>query len=171
MVRSAGLVLLLGSLISAGGCVLAGDAGVFTQPTLEPKGGSVTGRLAMGGGGTSTSENLLSIGIDTRVDVASGGSRWTAGASALGGIRIAKPCFLTGRVGLWKAIVSGADEASVVPTFELGGYVPLEERFDAKHPEHGASNEGVVFGVGEDLDHANYFTVFVGYALFIAPGI
>ena len=167
MFRGAGLVLLLGC---AGGCVLAGDAGVLTQPTLDPKGGSVTGRLAMGGGGMSTNENLLAIGIDTRVDVASGGSRWTAGASALGGIRVAKSFFLTGRVGVWRAIVSGADEASAVPTFELGGYVPLDERFDPKYPEHGASSAGVVFGVREDLDHANYFTAFVGYALFIAPG-
>jgi hypothetical protein len=166
MFRRVELAMLLGC---TSGCVLAGDAGVLSQPALEPKGGSLNGHMAIGGGGMTTNDFLLALGIDTRVDVARGGSRWAAGASALGGVRISK-LYLTGRVGVWRAIVSGADEASAVPTFELGGYVPLDERFDPKYPEHGASSAGVVFGVREDLDHANYFTAFVGYALFIAPG-
>ena len=55
-------------------------------------------------------------------------------------------------------------------TNKLGGYVPLNERYDKKYPEHGMSSTGVVFGVREDLDEVNYFTVFVGYAIFILPG-
>jgi hypothetical protein len=149
--------------------VLAGDAGVLTQPTLDPKGASLTGHMAIGGGGMSTTNFLLGLGLDTRVDIARGGSRWTAGASALGGVRVWRG-FVTGRIGVWRAIVSGADEASGVPLFELGGYIPLDERFDPKYPQHGADSEGVVFGVREDLDNANYLTLFVGYALFIAPG-
>ncbi|HTL36084.1 MAG TPA: hypothetical protein VL326_23295, partial [Kofleriaceae bacterium] len=108
--------------------------------------------------------------VDTRVDVASGGSRWTAGASVLGGLKIVPKFFLDARVGIWRAIVSGASEETIVPSFELGGYVPLEERYDPKYPMHGASSTGVVFGVREDLDVVRYFSVFVGYAIFILPG-
>jgi hypothetical protein len=157
-------------LVLVGGCVASIDGGVLTQPTLHPKGGSATARLGMGGGGTSTSPFLLSLGIDTRLDVASGGSRWTAGASAMGGVKVVPKFFLDGRIGIWRAIVSGASEETVVPSFELGGYIPLDERFDPKYPMHGSSNTGVVFGVREDLDVVNYFTVFVGYAAFISPG-
>ncbi|HUS29206.1 MAG TPA: hypothetical protein VMZ53_11865 [Kofleriaceae bacterium] len=157
-------------LVVVGGCVASIDGGVLQQPTLSPKGGSVTGHVGIGGGGVSTSPYMLAIDLDTRVDVASGGSRWTAGASALGGIKIVPSFFLDARIGIWRAIVSGAPEASAVPSFELGGFVPLRERFDKKHPEHGADSSGVVFGVREDLDELNYFTVFVGYAIFILPG-
>ena len=157
-------------LVLVGGCAASIDGGLLQQPALSPKGGSVTGHIGMGGGGMSTSPYMLAIDLDTRVDVASGGSRWTAGASALGGLKIVPKFFLDARVGIWRAIVSGASESSVVPSFELGGYVPLEERYDKKYPEHGTSSTGVVFGVREDLDQVNYFTVFVGYAIFIIPG-
>jgi len=159
---------LLGSLLCAG-CALGADGGLLTQPTGQPRGGSVTGHAAIGGGGMSTSDYLVAVGIDTRVDVASGGSRWTGGASALGGVKLLGT-FVTARIGVWRAITSSTTEASAVPSFELGAYVPLEEHFDPKYPEHGASSDGVVIGVREDLDHESYFTVFVGYALFIAPG-
>jgi hypothetical protein len=79
-------------------------------------------------------------------------------------------CFLNARVGIWRAIVSSSAEASIVPSFELGAYVPLRERFDAAKPQHGASSDGLVFGIREDLDEVSYFTVFVGYALFLLPG-
>src|SRR5690349_12683824 len=152
-------------LVLVGGCAASIDGGLLQQPALSPKGGSVTGHVGMGGGGTSTSPYMLAIELDTRVDVASGGSRWTAGASALGGLEIVPKFFLDARVGIWRAIVSGAEESSVVPSFELGGYVPLADRYDKKHPEHGMSSTGVTFGVREDLDQVNYFTVFVGYAI------
>ena len=58
----------------------------------------------------------------------------------------------------------------MVPSLELGGYVPLDYRFDPKHPQHGEGNSGVIFGVREDFDDARYFTVFVGYAVFLMPG-
>jgi hypothetical protein len=153
------------------GCVASADLGPIQQPTLTPRGASGTARLAIGGGGTSQSEVLLGLGLDTRIDVASGGnSRWAAGASALGGVKIVPRFFLTGRIGIWKAIVSSAPEATVVPSFELGGYVPLDEKYDPKHPQFGASSSGLIAGVREDLDERRYFTVFIGYALFILPG-
>ena len=166
LVRS-GLVILLGC---ASGCALGADAGLLTQPTAQPKGGSLNMHAAIGGGGMTTSDYLFSAGLDTRVDVASGGSRWTAGGSVLGGMKFLTT-FLTARAGVWRAITSSTTERAAVPSFELGAYVPLNEHYDAKHPEHGSSDDGIVLGVREDLDHDSYFTVFVGYSLFIAPGI
>ena len=105
-----------------GGCVASADLAAIQQPTLTPRGASGTGHVAIGGGGISTSDAILGLGIDTRIDAASGGnSRWAAGASALGGVRIVPRFFLTGRIGIWKAIVSSAPEVTAVPSFELGG--------------------------------------------------
>ena len=161
---------LFAVLIALTGCIASVDGGVLTHPTAMPKGAALGAHLGMGGGGMSTSKYLLGFDLDTRVDIASGGSRWSAGASALGGIKIVPKFFLDARIGIWKAIVSSSSEATVVPTFELGGYIPLHEMYDPKHPQYGASSTGVVVGVREDLDEANYFTVFVGYALFLIPG-
>lgn len=161
-----GLAVLL---CCTAGCALAADGGVLTQPTGRPKGGSLAAHLGLGGGGMAANQFLAAVGLDTRVDVASGGSRWNAGASALGGVRLLRT-FITGRIGVWRAITSSSAEASAVPTFELGAYLPTETQFDPGHPEHGESNQGIVFGIREDLDRTSYFTVFVGYALFIAPG-
>ena len=151
------------------GCALGVDGGVLQRPPLSPRGASLTGHIGLGGGGMSTSRYLLAFDLDTRVDIASDASRWAAGASALGGIKL-PGFFLDARVGIWRAIVSGGPEASAVPSFELGAYVPLRERFDPARPEHGASSDGLVLGIREDLDEERYFTVFVGYALFLLPG-
>lgn len=157
--------------VALSGCAASVDGGVLTHPTAMPKGAALGAHLGMGGGGMSTSPYLLGFDLDTRVDIASGGSRWSGGASVLGGIKVVPKFFLDARIGVWKAIVSSApSEASVVPTFELGGYVPLDEKYDPKHPQFGSSDSGVVFGVREDLDDASYFTVFVGYAIFLSPG-
>jgi hypothetical protein len=161
--------LLLLSLL--GGCALGADAGLLQQPVFSPKGASMTGRLGVGGGGMRDGNYLLGIDLDTRVDIASDGSRWAAGASVLGGVNVGGiGVYEFGRVGVWRAIVSGAPEASAVPTLELGAFVPVRERFDPKRPEHGASADGVIFGVREDIDEVSYTTVFVGYALFLSPG-
>ena len=165
--RARNAALLAAPLLAS--CALGVDGGVLQQPPLSPRGASLTGHLGMGGGGMSTSRYLLAIDLDTRIDIANGGSRWAAGASALGGIKL-PGCFLDARVGIWRAIVSSSAEASIVPSFELGAYVPRRERFDAARPEHGASSDGLVFGIREDLDEVSYFTVFVGYALFLLPG-
>ena len=151
------------------GCALGVDVGVLQHPSLSPRGASLTGHFGLGGGGMSTSRYLLAFDLDTRIDIANDGSRWAGGASALGGIKL-PGCFLDARVGIWRAIVSSGAEAPVVPSFELGAYVPLRERFDADRPQHGASSDGLVFGIREDLDEASYFTVFVGYASFLLPG-
>ena len=163
--------LQLALVCSLGACVASADLAAIQQPTLAPRGASGTAHLAIGGGGMSTSDWLLGLGLDTRIDAASGNnSRWAAGASALGGVKIVPKFFLTGRIGVWRAIVSSAQEAAAVPSFELGGYIPLDEKYDAKHPQFGASSSGIVLGVREDLDDRRYFSVFVGYALFILPG-
>jgi hypothetical protein len=159
----------LASLLLLSGCALGADVGVLQQPALHPTGGSLKGRIGIGGGGSRDGTYLLAFDLDTRIDIASGGSRWAAGTSVLGGVNIAGVYGL-GRIGVWRAIVSGADEASAVPTFELGAFVPLREQFDPKHPQHGQSSAGVMFGIREDIDEENYFTVFVGYALFVMPG-
>jgi len=70
LVRS-GLVVLLGC---ASGCALAADGGLLTHPTGQAKGGSLNTHIAIGGGGMTTSDYLVSAGLDTRVDIASGGS-------------------------------------------------------------------------------------------------
>jgi hypothetical protein len=145
------------------------DGGVLTHPEGRPKGASANAHIGFGGGGTPNATKLLALSIDTRVDVASGGSRWAAGGSVLGGIRV-PGAFLEARVGVWRAIVSGADEAKAVPSFELGAYIPLNDRFDPKQPMHGESSTGINFGLREDIDDARYLTVFVGYSLFIIPG-
>jgi hypothetical protein len=142
---------------------------MLQRDPADPRGVSATGHMAMGGGGMDYNNFLLALGLDTRVDVASGGSRWAAGASGLGGVRLG-PVFVDGRLGIWRAITSSTSEGWA-PSFELGGYIPTSERFDDKHPEHGEDNRGIVFGIREDLDVVNYFTIFVGYAVFIAPGI
>lgn len=156
-------------LLLFAGCALGADAGVLTQPTLHPKGGSGTVHLGFGDGGMSTSDAVLAVSLDSRVDIASGGSRWNVGASALGGVHL--PGFFPfGRVGVWRAIVSGATENAAVPSFELGAFIPTSERYDAKHPQYGASVKGFVVGIREDIDDVNYFTVFVGGTLFVVPG-
>lgn len=162
--------VFVAAMVALGGCIASVDGGLLTHPTAMPKGTALGAHLGMGGGGTSTSQYIVGFDLDTRVDIASGGSRWSGGASAIGGIKVVPKFFLDARVGIWKAIVSSSSEATVVPTFELGGYIPLDEKTDPKHPQYGSSNRGVVFGVREDLDDAHYFTVFVGYALFILPG-
>jgi hypothetical protein len=157
------------SLVFLTGCVLGGDAGLLTRDPSDPRGASGTVHMALGGGGMEASRYILSLGFDSRIDLASGGSRWTGGGSVLGGIRTG-PLYIDARAGVWRAIVSSVPEGSIAPTLELGGYVPTGEKFDPKHPQFGSSDEGVVFGIREDFDLVNYFTVFVGYALFISPG-
>lgn len=156
-------------LLLVTGCVFSGDGGILQRNPGDPRGVAATGHWHMGGGGMPEAKLIASMGIDTRIDVASGGSRWSGGASALGGVRTG-PLYLDARAGVWRAIVSSTSEEGLAPSFELGGYVPLEGHIDPKHPERGENNSGVVFGIREDFDVVNYFTVFVGYALFIVPG-
>lgn len=150
------------------GCAFAADLGALQRDPGDLKGASATGHIAMGGAGPG---KLLTLGVDTRVDLASGGSRWTAGGSLLGGIQLGSlPAYLDARAGIWRAIVSSTSEGSIAPSLELGAFIPLDSYSDPKYPEHGSGTSGVTFGVREDFDNVNYFTVFIGYALFIAPG-
>jgi hypothetical protein len=150
------------------GCVFSGDGGILGRDPTDPRGVSATMHWHAGGGGGRSGRFLASAGVDTHIDVASGGSRWSGGGSVLGGVRTG-PLYFDARAGVWRAIVSSTSEG-LAPTFEVGGYVPLDEHDDPKHPEHGYNNSGVVFGIRQDFDVVNYFTVFIGYALFIIPG-
>jgi hypothetical protein len=161
-VRFVGLAMLAG-------CALGIDTGVLQRQPADLKGASAGLHMGFGGGGMTTNRYALGVQIDTRVDVASDGSRWTGGSSVLGGVNLGG-VYLDGRAGVWRAIVSGASEASIVPTLELGVFVPLTEHYDPKHPQYGENAAGFVAGVREDFDRSSYFTVFVGYAIFLIPG-
>jgi hypothetical protein len=156
-----GLALVL---VAATGCAMSADLGVIQHAPGDRTGGSGTAHLGMGGAG----KYVAALSLDTRVDVAEGGSRWAAGATLLGGVPIGRANLLA-RAGVWRAIVSGTPERAAVPTFELGAYIPLREVIPDK-PEHGTSTQGVIFGVRDDVDTLNYVTVFVGVAMFIIPG-
>ena len=152
------------SLVLTAGCALNAELGAVQHAPLDHAGGSLAGHMGIGGAAT----RMLAIQVDARVDVAEHASRFIGGASAAGGVSLG-PAMVYGRAGIWHAIVSSAPEDSVVPSFELGGYVPLESHADGD-PRHGSFTEGMTFGVRDDLDTLNAVTVFVGVALFMEPG-
>jgi hypothetical protein len=159
------LVMAL-ALGAAAGCALTSDLGVLQRAPAEGMGGSLVGHWGIG----AVDRNVVAGGVDVRGDVAAGGSRFAVGASMLGGLAIGSEKVLA-RAGVWHAPVSTTSERTLVPTFELAGYVPIHDHpTDPKHPEWGTSSAGVVFGVREDLDSVAYTTIFVGLALFILPG-
>jgi hypothetical protein len=120
-------------------------------------------------GGGLVPDEILALSIDARVDGAAGGSRLAGGASLLGGLPIGSGRILA-RAGIWRAAFSSTSERDAVPTFELAGFIPTREIPEDSRHRSGPAAEGVVFGVREDLDVVNYFTVFVGVALFMVPG-
>ena len=151
-------------LVLTAGCALNADLGMIQHAPLDHAGGSLTGHMGIGGVG----DRLFAVQLDGRVDVADHASRFIGGASVAAGASLG-PAVVYGRAGIWHAIVSSAPEDSVVPSFELGGYVPTGEQHDSD-PRHGSSSQGVTFGVRDDLDTLNAVTVFVGVALFMMPG-
>ncbi len=146
-------------LCALAGCALDADLGLLQRGLADGAGGSLTAH----GGVGQVPDKILALQIDTRVDVAESGSRFAAGASVLGGLPVLGGKVLA-RAGVWRAIASSVPERVVVPTFELAGYVPLRE------PGDHTATAGLMFGVRDDIDLANYVTVFVGLAVFVMPG-
>lgn len=154
------------AVVTTGGCASSIDLGLLQKAPADGTGGSMTGHMGIG----AVEDKVVVVQADMRGDVAASGHRFALGGSVLGGLPIGR-LKLLGRVGLWHAIASTADENTIVPTFEIAGYAPLNDHpRDAKQPQFGASSAGVMFGVREDLDDSAYTTVFIGLALFFVPG-
>lgn len=154
----------LALLAALSGCAMGADAGLLQRGVAEGPGGSFVAHLGVG----AVPDKILALQLDTRVDLATSGSRLAPGASLLGGLPVLGGRVLA-RAGFWSGVISSRDERSLTPSFELAGYVPLRE--DPGSPRFtGPTSQGIVFGVREDLDYAAYTTVFVGIALFMIPG-
>lgn len=147
------------------GCTLGDELGMLNRDPGDVRGASLDAHAGLGGTGPG---GLLSIDVGTRVDIARGDSRWAFGTSLQAG-RPVGPLAPYGRLGLWHAVFSDAPEDSYVPSVELGAFVPIRHKVGDR-PEYGEATEGFVAGLREDFDTHDYFTVFVGYAVFIMPG-
>ena len=148
------------------GCATSSELGLLQHAPGDGVGGSLTGHWDLG----MMPDRIIAAGLDVRGDVATSGDRFAFGASVLGGLPIGRYRLLA-RGGVWHAAFSNTSERTIVPTFELAGYVPWNDHpTDPRHPELGRSSAGLVVGVREDLDAAAYTTIFVGIALFMVPG-
>jgi hypothetical protein len=145
-----------------GGCAASTDLGVIEG---HGTGGSLGGHIGVG----SVQRDIVVADVSLRGDVGTNGARFAYGASVLGGLPIGD-YHLLARAGVWNAPASTRTESTLVPTFELLGYIPL--RADPIDPpsKYGWGSSGVIFGVREDLDVVAYTTVFVGVQLFLIPG-
>lgn len=161
------------ALVALSGCATTTNLGLLQRDPGDPVGATIAGSMGLG----LVPRDILTLNADVRGDLAARehapgletGSRFAVGASALGGIPIGRYEALA-RVGFWHSVASAIDDRSIVPTFELAGFIPFNNWDDPKHPEHGAGSSGFVIGVREDLDHTAYTTLFVGLSLFLVPG-
>ena len=152
---------------SGASCATSTEIGLLQHSPGDGTGASMTGHMGFGGG----SDKLLAVQLDLRGDVAESGNRFAYGASVLGGLPIIDRYRVLARAGIWHAAFTSTTDRSVVPSFELAGFLPTNEHpIDPKHPERGSSEAGVVVGIREDLDNVAYTTLFVGVALFFLPG-
>ncbi len=158
-------LLALGVLFA--GCATSMDLGLLQHAPGDGTGGSLTGHMGFGGG----VDKLVAVQLDLRGDVAESGSRFAVGGSVLGGLPIVDRYRVLARAGVWHSAYTSTTDRSLVPTFEVAGFIPLNDHpTTPKHPEYGRSEAGLVIGVREDLDTAAYTTVFVGLAVFLLPG-
>ncbi len=158
--------LLVPCAVALTACATSTDLGLLQRGIGDGTGGSLAGHFGIG----AVPDKILAASFDVRGDLATSGDRFAIGGSVLGGLPV-HAFKLLARAGVWHAVASTSVERSIVPTFELAGYVPLNDHpTDPKHPEWGTSTAGVVIGVREDLDLTAYTTVFVGLALFLVPG-
>jgi hypothetical protein len=150
--------------VAASGCAMTSDLGVISHDAIHDLGGSVDLR---GGFGLVTHYTAM-VDTEIRGDVAVDNTRLAFGTGVDGGVPIGEGRLLA-RVGIWGAVASSTRENSVVPSFELAGYIPDHET-PAPGSKYGWQSGGIVFGVREDLDVVAYTTAFVGYQLFFIPG-
>jgi hypothetical protein len=146
------------------GCAMTSDLGVISHDAIHDLGGSV----ALRGGIGVVNRYTAMIDTEIRGDVASDNTRLAFGTGVDGGVPIGTARLLA-RVGIWGAVASSTREDSIVPSFELAGYIPDHESSDTDS-KYGWQSGGIVFGVREDLDVVPYTTVFVGYQLYLIPG-
>ncbi|MEO6777065.1 MAG: hypothetical protein ABI467_29305 [Kofleriaceae bacterium] len=148
------------------GCATSIDAGLMQHAPGDGTAASINGHMAIG----PVPDHILVAGFDLRGDLGASGDRFALGASVLGGVPIGRYKALA-RAGVWHSAFTTTDDRSIVPSFELAGYVPLDDHpTDPEHPEYGTSSDGIVIGVREDLDQRAFTTIFVGLALFFVPG-
>jgi hypothetical protein len=74
------------------------------------------------------------------------------------------------RVAVWHASLTTASENTLVPSFELAAFIPLDVTPETANPNYGWHASGVIFGIREDLDASAYTTIFVGEQIFLSPG-
>lgn len=155
------------ALALVAGCAMSTDLGLLQHAPGEGTGGSIDGHIGVG----LVPDQILVASVDLRGDVATSGDRFAVGGSVLGGLPIGRFKAL-GRIGVWHSAFTTTDDRSLVPSFELAGFIPLttDQTRDPKHPERGAGDAGLVVGVREDLDQRAYTTIFVGLSLFLMPG-
>lgn len=161
-IRLAGAIVVASKLC---GCALNANVGVLQRGLGTGAGGSLDGHAGIG----LVTREIVALEVNTRLDIAAGGSRLAFGTSILGGVPIGRFRVLA-RAGLWGAPVSSTEERTVTPSFELAGYVPLRVQPEDKRYRSGPATYGVTFGVREDFDRERYTTLFVGLALFMVPG-
>ena len=149
---------------AASGCAMASDLGYISRDAVHDPGGS----LNLRGGIGVVNRYTAVIDAEVRTDVAIDNTRLAFGTGLDGGVPVGNGRLLA-RVGIWGAVASSTREDSIVPTFELAGYIPDHESPDSGG-QYGWQSGGIVFGVREDLDAVAYTTVFVGYQLYLIPG-
>ena len=150
--------------VATSGCALTTSAGMISHDVIHDPGGS----LDLRGGIGVVNRYTAVIDVEARTDVAIDNTRLAFGTGLDGGVPVGTGRLLA-RVGIWGAVASSTREDSVVPTFELAGYIPDHETADSTS-QYGWQSGGIVFGVREDLDAVPYTTVFVGYQLYLVPG-
>ena len=154
------------ALLFVTGCATSANLGALQHAPGDGTGASLNGHWGFG----AVPDKILTLDFDARGDVAERGSRFALGGSVQAGLPIVGQYKLLARAGIWHALASNTEERSVVPTFELAGFIPLRTSFDPAKPIYGGVTSGIVVGVREDLDVFSYTTVFVGLALYMVPG-
>ena len=152
-------------VLALAACATSTELGVIQRDVGHDLGGSLGGHFGIGGVGGNT----FVVESSVRGDIAQNNSRFAIGADALGGLQLGRYRALA-RAGIWHALASSTSENGVVPTVELGAYIPLRGEPVDDHSKYGWSSSGIVVGVREDFDNVAYTTIFVGLQLWLIPG-
>jgi hypothetical protein len=147
------------------GCATSTELGVIQRGVGDNLGGSLGGHMGIGAVGSNTFVVEGSI----RGDIGQANSRFAIGTSVLGGLQLGRYRALA-RAGIWHAVASNASENGVVPTVEVGAFIPLRGDPVDDGSKYGWSASGLVVGVREDVDVAAYTTIFIGLQLWLVPG-
>ena len=152
-------------VLALAACATSTELGVIQHPVGDRMGGSLGGHMGIGAVGANT----LVVDASVRGDIGDHNSRFAVGTSVLGGLQLGRYRALA-RAGIWHAVASSTSENSVVPTFELGAFIPLRGEPVDDGSKFGWSASGIVVGVREDVDVVAYTTIFVALQLWLIPG-